>query len=147
MAEEHPKGSFVRWQTVTIGQLTYAVNLILGFAVATLGFQVTLLLNEKFVPVSWQKCAFALSLVLLSVSILLGIAVVINRLRDFRATMRAARLREQGTAPDALEEQRTLYRRLGAITWNLFWWQLGTFSAGIALAVLSVLASAIQKLL
>ncbi len=146
MVQQSPKGSFIRWQSVTIGQLTYAVNLILGFAVATLGFQIALLLNEKFVPVSWQKCAFSLSLLLLGLSILLGVAVVINRLRDFRATMTAARLREEEAASEALEEQRSLYRRLGARTWCLFWWQLGTFAVGIALTVLSVLASATQKL-
>ena len=147
MTWEDPKGSFTRWQSVTIGQLTYAINLILGFSVATLGFQVTLLLNEKFVPVSHGKCVFSLSLLLLGLSVLFGIAVVINRLRDFRATMKAARLREQGATPESIEDQRILYRRLGARTWCLFWWQVGTFSFGILLVVLSVLASSAHKLL
>jgi len=62
------------------------INLILGFSVATLGFQVTLLLSNNFNPVSWQKCTFSLSLLLLVASVSFGISVVINRLRDFRAT-------------------------------------------------------------
>lgn len=148
MAEKDTRASFIRWQSITNGQLTYAINLILGFAVATLGFQVTLLLNDKFIPVDWQKCAFSLSLLLLGMSIVLGIAVIINRLRDFRATMRAAQLREEpAAAPEAIETQRVLYRTLGARTWCLFWWQLGTFFLGITLGTLSVLASAIPKLL
>lgn len=142
-----PKGGFVRWQAIAIQQMTHANNLILGFTVATLGFQVTLLLNEKFVPSSWQKCAFAFSLLCLSISVLLGVTVVVNRLRDFRATMRAARYREQGSAPELIEEQRALYRKLGNRTWLLFWWQLGTFFSGIALTVLSVVAYASKKLL
>jgi hypothetical protein len=47
MAEDK-KGSFIRWQSTTIEQFTYAVNLILSFAVATLGFQITILLDAKF---------------------------------------------------------------------------------------------------
>jgi hypothetical protein len=147
MVQSEPSGSFSRWQAVTIGQLAYAVNLILGFAVAALGFQVTLLLDDKFVPSSWKKCAFSISLLLLAASVIFGIAVVINRLQDFRATMNAARARENGSADAVVEEYRALYRRLGPRTWWLFWWQLGTFGTGVLLTVISVVTSAGQKLL
>lgn len=147
MSNQEPKGSFVRWQSVAIGQLTYAINLVLGFAIATLGFQVTLLLSKEFVLVSWQKCVFSLSLLLISASVLFGVTVVVNRLRDFRATKEAARLREDGASEDAIEPYRVLYRRLGATTWGLFWWQLGTFAIGVVLIVLVVLASVVHKLL
>ena len=40
------KGSSIRWQAVVIGQMTDAVNLILTFTVATLGFQVSLMLGR-----------------------------------------------------------------------------------------------------
>ncbi len=147
MTVEDPKGSFVRWQSITIGQLTYAINLILSFSVATLGFQVTLLLSDKFKPVSWQKCSFSLSLFLLFASIILGVLVVINRLRDFRATTKAARKREEGALEKDIEQYQILYRKLGKSTWYLFWWQLGTFSVGVFFTVLSVWASASAKLL
>ena len=39
---------FVRWQGITIKQLTYAINLILGLSTASLGFAISLLLNDKF---------------------------------------------------------------------------------------------------
>ena len=147
MANQEPKGSFTRWQAVTIGQLTYAVNLVLGFAVATLGFQVALLLNDKFTPLAWQKCAYALSLLLLAVSVVLGVGVVVNRLRDFRATKEAARLREEGASEAVIEPYRVLYRRLGARTWGLFWWQLGTFSFGVLLTVAAIIGAVGHKLL
>jgi hypothetical protein len=38
----HSEGSFVRWQAIALVQLGYAVNLILSFATASLGFALTL---------------------------------------------------------------------------------------------------------
>lgn len=146
MGDEEPKGSFVRWQAITIGQLTYSINLILGLSVATLGFQVTLLLGQNFTLIAWQKCVFNLSLLLLTASVIFGLAVVINRLRAFRSTMRAARAREKKESESIIEGHRQLYRRLDSRTWCLFWWQIGTFSGGIFLTVLSLLAVASNKL-
>jgi len=143
---QEPKGSFARWQSITIAQLTYSVNLILGLAVAALGFQVALLLNEKFLPLGWQKCAFGVSFVALLSSIGLGIWCVINRLRDFRATTKAARLREGGGSQDDIRPYRVLYEKLGEKTWWLFWWQIGTFGVGIVFSVLAVWVSLSHKL-
>ena len=147
MQTGEPKGSFIRWQSTTILQLTYSINLVLAFSVATLGFQVSLLLGDKFAPISWQKCAFSLSMLLLLASIGIGIWCVVNRLRDFRATTRAARLREDGKPDEEIQPYRTLYERLGRRTWNLFWWQIGTFGVGVLLTVLGVAASVSAKLL
>jgi hypothetical protein len=94
MPVEESRVSFARWQSITIAQLTYCINLILGMAVATLGFQIALLLNDKFNPIAWQNCAFSVSMLLLILSVALGIWCVVNRLRDFRATTKAARMQE-----------------------------------------------------
>ncbi len=147
MKNDGPKGSFIRWQSITIAQLTYAVNLVLTFSVAVLGFQVTTLLNEKFVPVSWQKCAFSLSLFLLVVSVGLGIWCVVNRLRDFRATTKVARMREDKKTDEEMQPYRDLYTRLGKETWALFFWQIGTFGVGTLLLVLGITASLSEKLI
>lgn len=147
MTTDDPKGSFIRWQSITIAQLTYAVNLVLGFAVAALGFQVSILLNEKFIPISWHKCAFSLSLLLLLASVGLGIFCVINRLRDFRATTKVARMREDEKTEEEIQPHRSLYKKLGERTWVLFWWQIGTFGAGVCLLVLGITASLGAKLL
>ena len=147
MAENDPKGSFIRWQSVTIAQLAYAVNLVLGFSVAALAFKVTTLLNEKFNPVSWQKCAFSLSLLALLASAGLGIWCVINRLRSFRATTKVARMREQGKSETEMEPYRVLYRKLDKKTWWLFWCQIGTFGVGMLLLVFGIAGSVSEKLL
>ncbi|MFP3873744.1 MAG: hypothetical protein ACLFV1_04745 [Thiohalophilus sp.] len=144
--EEEPRGSFIRWQSITIAQLTYAVNLILGFSVATLAFQVTLLLNKEFVPVSWQKCSFSISILLLLASVALGVWCVINRLRGFRQTTKVARKREKGTAEAELEPLRNIYRAIDRKTWGIFWWQVGTFSLGVLLTVIAVGGSVASKL-
>ncbi|MEW5880789.1 MAG: hypothetical protein AB1761_10150 [Pseudomonadota bacterium] len=147
MSRDGPKGSFVRWQSITIAQLTYAVNLVLGFAVAALGFQVALLLNESFHPLGWQKCAFSLSMLLLLSSIGFGIWCVINRLRDFRATTKVARMREGGRSEAEMQPYRDLYTKLGNRAWALFWWQIGTFGVGILMTALALWGSISQKLL
>jgi hypothetical protein len=142
MPKDDPKGSFVQWQSITIGQLTYAINLILGFSVAALGFEVTLLLNGKFdPPPCWQKFEFVAALFspfLLALSVGFGIWLVINRLRDFRATTTAARKREEGSSEEAIKPYRNLYRKLGTRTWCLFWLQIGTFGVGIAVFLIVV---------
>lgn len=147
MSSDGPKGSFVRWQSVTIGQLTYAVNLILGFAVATLGFQITLLFNDKFHPLGWQKCTFLLSMLVLLSSICFGLWCVINRLRDFRATTKVARMREGGSSDAKMQPYRDLYTKLGNCTWALFWLQIGTFGVGVLLTALALWGTISEKLL
>jgi len=136
----------VRWQSITIAQLTYSINLILGFSVATLGFQIALLFNDKFHPSKWEQLAFGVSTFALALSVGFGIWCVINRLRDFRATTTAARLREDAKPHKEIESQRRLYEKLGERTWCLFWWQIGLFGAGIVFGVFSVLGPLIQKL-
>ena len=147
MSNGDQDGSFVRWQAITISQLTYAINLILGFSVATLAFGVTILLNDKFVPIGWQKCTFSLSLIILLVSIGFGIYCVINRLRDFRLTMRIARKKEKGATEQKLQPLQELSQSIGHRTWAIFWWQIGTFGIGMFLMVIGVLVSVSSKLL
>lgn len=147
MAEENESGSFVRWQGITLTQLGYAVNLILGLAVAALGFLVSLLLKVDFIPVSWQKCAFFLALVSLLASVGFGMWVVVNRLRDFRVTKDIARRREKNKKDKKLPTLRDFSERLGKRTWWLFWWQIGTFGVGVLVLVVGVAASIKDKLL
>lgn len=146
MSKSESKGSFVRWQANAITQLTYAANLVLTLAVATLGFQTSLLFNDKFCPVTWQKCLFALSLAAMVMSIAVGLGLVLNRLLDFRETKEAAKLREDGAADSDIEPHRVLYRKYGQRTWTLFWWQLGLFGGGILLAVAAVASVTWHKL-
>jgi hypothetical protein len=135
MGADNDHDAFVRWQGIAIAQFTYATNLVLGLAVATLGFAVTLLLNKEFVPVSWQKYAFSLGLLALVASIATGICFAVNRLRDFRATATTARGRAKGANAD---DSRELAESLGKCAWTLFRWQITSFAVALLLIVVGV---------
>src|SRR5258708_18854531 len=87
--------SLVRWQGITIGQLGYAIGLLLTIATAMLGFAFSLLKDKNFSLSCWEKFLFSSALLLLISSITLGLLCVINRLHDFRETTAIARDREQ----------------------------------------------------
>ena len=129
---------FIRWQGITITQLSYSINLILTFSVAAIGFAISLLLNENFKPTSCQAYIFFLSLFLLLVSGALGIWCTINRLRDFRTTAKITNLECKEGNEAELSTLRALTQKLGEKTWGIFWWQIGAFSVGIFVLVLSI---------
>jgi len=134
---------FVRWQGLTLSQLTQAISVVLGLAVAALGFDVTLLMNEKFVPIACQKWLFSTALLALLGSVVSGVWCVINRLLDFRNTMKVVRDSDSSEKFEA----RVLAARLGQHTWSLFWWQIGTFGFGILCTVAVVADAYLSKLL
>ncbi|PIQ06258.1 MAG: hypothetical protein COZ36_01045 [Piscirickettsiaceae bacterium CG_4_10_14_3_um_filter_44_349] len=138
MTENNKNEKFIRWQGVAITQLSYSINLILTFSVAALGFGVSLLVSEKFNPTICQAYAYFGSLFLLLVSGAFGIWCTINRLRDFRATAKICNLKRKDEDNSELPELRELTNKLGRKTWGIFWWQIGTFSAGILILVLFV---------
>ena len=138
MTDKEENEKFVRWQGITITQLSYSINLVLTFSVAALGFGVSLLLSDNFKPTTCQAYAFFMSLFFLLASGAFGVWCTINRLRDFRATAKIANLKRKDKNHTELPELRTLTNKLGKKTWGIFWWQIGTFSAGILLLVLSV---------
>jgi hypothetical protein len=154
MSDNRYRERFVRWQSVTITQLGYTVNLILGLATGSLGFALTLLKDKDFVPQNCQKVFFDLSLASLLLSIALGIWCVISRLRDFRKTKNIARDGEQwkrdGIADDEiksrLEQRRAEVKSLGKCTWRLFYWQLGSFGFGLVMLFLVFLSIYRSKL-
>lgn len=132
------KDSFIRWQEIRINQLSYSINLILGLSVGILGFQVTLLLNDKFIVQGLQKCLFSSSLVIIATAILFGIFCTISRLLDFRETAEIARSKKRGDLSRNFKEGRDLTKNLGEITWFLFWCQIGAFIIGVLFLVATI---------
>lgn len=132
------EGSYVRWQGIALKQLTYAVNLILGFTVATLGFGVTLLRDQQFSLSARARYALVVSLLGLLLSVIAGLWCVVNRLRDFRLTALIARLREENAADTRLSVMRDTAANLGRCTWKLFWWQAILFAGGVVLMISSI---------
>jgi hypothetical protein len=140
--------SFIRWQAITIRQLGYVANLILTFATASLGFSLTLLKDHPMACASF--CIWLLAVLTLLGSITLGIWCSVNRLHDFRETAQIARKREQvegdgklsrDEIDSRLEYQRKANDERGEFTWTLFYWQIGTFGAGILFLVAAFVGS------
>jgi hypothetical protein len=127
-AEAGSRGT--RWQQIAIDQLGYALNLILTFTIAALGYCFVLLKDKDFTPGSSAKCTLLLSLSAFAVSAICAMVCVVTRLLDFRGSARRARTRRARKGPNAPERQ-TL-RILGRITWVCFWVQVSTFALGAA---------------
>ena len=91
-----------------------------------------------------------LSIVGLLLSLALGIWCALNRLADFRMTAQIARgrekLRTMTSEQERLDEEKQLdvkrekVEKLDNGTWTLFFWQVGTFGAGILALIGSLFA-------
>lgn len=130
---------YIRWQGITLNQVTFAINLLLGLATATLGFSVALLKDKEFVPTGSIKCFFTAALFLQLISLFSGISAVISRTIDFRYTARIARATNEPNA-------RLRVKRLGKATWFFFWLQIGSFAFGILSLIISVVSLYRDKL-
>ncbi len=129
--------SSIRWQANTIQQLGHANNLLLTFAVATIGVEFKFLIDLKAPLACWSLFGFAASILLLGVSFALGLSVVINRLRDFRETAHAARAREDGDSiKNAMHSEAA--KKLGDKTWCRFTAQIWTFGIGLLAGVITL---------
>jgi len=136
--EKTDRESSNRWQGRTIEQFGYALNLIVGLAVAAIGFELSLMLKDDFQSLGWQNCLFSISLLSLILSVALGLFCIVNRLRDFRITAKVARKREDGVSELELQPLRTIASTLGERTWLLFWWVISTFGLGVLLLCISI---------
>lgn len=135
---------FIRWQTQTIAQLSFAINLFAGLSVAALGFGVSFLREQSFSPNRCYAVAYLASLALLGISTLCGIAATVTRLLDFRATARTVRLRQTDASTAGIAFAGDEAKVLGKATWRLFWALLVTFLLGVSaltLALFSVYGS------
>jgi hypothetical protein len=139
------EGSYVRWQSIAIEQLGYALGLILSLATASLGFALATVKDQNCTPGCWGKSFMLASIVCLILSIGLGLWCVVNRLRDFRKTRSIARDREdwrfqfsKEEIDKRLSERRAEATKLGERTWHLFWWHIGAFAFGVATLILAI---------
>lgn len=127
--------SYIRWQGRVIEQLGYAINLILGMSVASIGFGVGLYFNYETGFYLWRLCFFRISLIALTISVAVGLWCVITRLRDFRLTAKIALKRERKASPIELQFMREESKKLGARTWILFFWQIWSFAIGVLILI------------
>ena len=146
MANGKKNESFIRWQSITITQLGYTINLILTLTLASLGFGTALLINQNFIPTGGGKVTFLLSMLALIISVILGVICIINRLKDFRKTAKIAKLRGKPNQESYVNELRLSTKKLGANTWIFFYWQVGFLFLGVALLIVTIGLTYIEKL-
>lgn len=136
--EKKNRESFIRWQTRTIEQFGYALNLILGLSVAALGYELSFLLNEDVNKNCLQISCSLISLFFLFSSIVLGLCCVVCRLKDFRVTAEVAYKREDGASKLDLQPLRVLTKALGERTWLLFNLHIWAFGIGVVFLIWAV---------
>ncbi len=134
---------YVRWQQLRIQQLSYVNNLFLGLTTGLLGFLVTKS-NVTFNCNCWIFTIQVLTFLGLTISLITGILLVLNRLKDFRKTTWLVGKRidkfelEQNnsgsTEIDSIKNNISILKSetdaLGKYTWILLQWQIWTFTIG-----------------
>jgi hypothetical protein len=136
-SEEVLHDRFVRWQQISLQQLTYAINLLLALSGATIAFEITFSLDQRAPVVGVVKAALLSSMIFLAFSMLLGLFAVETRLYDFRYSSRIARLRwKSPERASDIARMEWITNALGKVTWCLFGMEIVTFGLGIILAVI-----------
>lgn len=112
------KERYVRWQGYQINQMSFSINLFLGFGVASLAYVINLKLGNN--PRYPELLVFIIKW--WSWSVTFGCVATITRLLDFRFTARKIK--------DGGKLNAFMAKWLGPITWAMFWGQLITYVGG-----------------
>lgn len=129
MAEMTPeqRERYVRWQEHRVTQLSFVNNLFLGFAVASLGYVISLKLEKKLGAVLSADAA----LCLFAVSAALGCVATVSKLLDYRYSARKIK--------DGGRFNACMAKYCGPVTWGFLWAQILTYAAGAYVFVSAVL--------
>lgn len=137
--------SYIRWQNIRITQLGFANNLIIILTIGSLGFLMNFL-NESEALNRFQKILIWLGCPLLLISCLLGLILIINRLKDFRITAQIARKREMEESFE-IDILRSQAKEIGEKTWKLFIWQVRTFYFALVCLIIIISMNFIHKII
>jgi len=127
--EPEQKERYVRWQNYRITQLSFSINLFLGFAVASLAYAI----NLKLTPNSQNTDLLVFIVKWWSWSAGLGCSATVSRLLDFRYT--AKKIKFGGKFNSFMAKY------LGSVTWVAFWGQLFTYIGGAYLFISCIIAT------
>jgi hypothetical protein len=118
---------YVRWQNYRITQLSFAINLFLGFAVASLAYAINLKLKKE------QSFSIPLESIIIwwSASAAFGCIATMSKLLDYRYT--AKKIMEEGFVNTFMAKW------CGPVTWGSFWVQVVSYSIGAYLFIAAVL--------
>lgn len=143
---------FVRWQQLTIGQLSLTNNLFLGLNLGFLGFLATQS-GLTFSSTCWIFMIQVLTLLSLGVSFVTGVYIVLNRLNDFRKTTQLVKNRKDNFEIDKklkssdriksiefnIANLKTETDKLGETTWSLLKLQIWAFTIGTIFGIIYLL--------
>jgi hypothetical protein len=145
---------FVRWQQLEIRQMSFTNNLILGFNLGFLGFFVTQS-GLKFGSIcSILTITQVLTLIGLGISFVIGIILVVNRLKDFRATTHLIKLKKKRfkaklnshpstsikSINDSIQKLKIETEKLGKFTWALLDLQIWSFLVGTIFGIIYLIS-------
>jgi hypothetical protein len=114
--EQHER--YVRWQDYRITQLSFSINLFLGFAVASLAYAINLKLDNKLHGVISVETI----IIWWTISAISGCFATISKLLDYRHT--ALKIKDGGWF------NIFMVKWCGLVTWVAFWVQVLTYSIG-----------------
>ena len=109
---------YVRWQDHRITQMSFTINLFLGFSVASLAYIINLKLDSKLhgnLPIDTTIIWWAFSAAF-------GVIATMSRLLDFRHTAR--KIKDGGSFNSFMA------KRCGSVTWGCMWLQVITYVSG-----------------
>lgn len=125
--DDESKQRYIRWQDYRIKQLSFSINLFLGFAIASLGFAINLLLSGKL----QDSLELRLIIILWALSAVLGSISTISRLLDFRYTARKIKDESQSNSLTA--------KYCGYVTWLTFLHQVVFYIIGSCLFLIKAI--------
>ncbi len=118
--ETQEKERYIRWQDYRITQMSFAINLFLGFAVASLAYVINLKLENKLrgnIPVE-------ISIIWWAISVFFGCVAMMSKLLDYRYTAR--KIKDGGSFNTFMAKY------CGPVTWGVFWVQVVSYAIGAA---------------
>mgnify|MGYP001112200933 CR=1 FL=1 len=118
---------YVRWQDYRITHLSFAINLFLGFAVASLAYAINLKLENRphgNLPVETTIIWWALSAAF-------GCIATMSKLLDYRYTAR--KIKDGGSFNTFMAKYS------GPVTWGTFWVQVVTYAVGATIFILGAI--------
>lgn len=112
------KERYVRWQNYRITQLSFSINLFLGFAVASLAYAINIKLGETVHQALPLNCV----MIVWSFSAGFGCVATVSRLLDYHYT--AKKIKEGGSFNTFMAKWS------GPVTWGFFWLQILAYIVG-----------------
>jgi len=134
--DEKNREAFIRWQGRTIDQMSSVSNLLIALATGLLAFEAQQTLGPRPAAPGCERTLGLLSIASVALSLIVGLSLAWNRLREFRLTARIVRERAQPMADGDMFRDEA--RAVGETSWRLLIWQGAFFTVGVALFVLFV---------